>query len=47
MDKLTDSDTENERDKCRLENKAGFKELPDGKNFLYNNGTRSRFKKTS
>jgi hypothetical protein len=34
MEEISDSETE--EDECRLESKAGFKELPDGKNFLYN-----------
>ena len=38
LKELTDSnyDSETEKDECRLESKAGFKELPDAKNFLYN-----------
>ena len=36
MDQVIDSDTESEEDQCRLESKAGFKKLPDGKNFSYN-----------
>jgi hypothetical protein len=36
LEEVTDSDSETEEDECRLESKAGFKELPDGKNFLYN-----------
>jgi len=36
LEEVTDSDSEIEEDECRLENKSGFKELPDGKNFLYN-----------
>lgn len=35
MNQVIDSDTESEEDQCRLESKAGFKELPDGKNFSY------------
>ena len=35
-EEVTDSDSETEEDGCRLESKAGFKELPDGKTFLYN-----------
>jgi hypothetical protein len=37
LEKETDSESEIETEsECRLENKAGFKELPDGKNFSYN-----------
>lgn len=36
LEEETDSDSESEEDECRLESKASFKELPDGKNFLYN-----------
>jgi hypothetical protein len=36
LEEVTDSDSETEEDQCRLESKASFKELPDGKNFLYN-----------
>jgi hypothetical protein len=37
MNEVTDSDSdlESEEDQCRLESKAGFKELPDSKNFSY------------
>jgi len=38
MKEVSDSDTESEEDQCRIDqqNKAGFKELPDSKNFSYN-----------
>ena len=38
---MSDSDSETEDDQCQLEEKAGFRELPNGKTFLYdmNNGT--------
>ena len=36
LEEVTDSDSETKEDECRLESKAGFKELPDGKNFLCN-----------
>lgn len=36
LEEVTDSDSETEENECRLERKAGFKELPDGKTFLYN-----------
>jgi len=35
LEKVSDSDSETEEDECRLESKAGFNELPDSKNFLY------------
>jgi len=35
MNQAIDSDTESKKDQRRLESKADFKELPDGKNFLY------------
>jgi hypothetical protein len=35
LEEVTDSDSESEENECRLKSKAGFKELPDGKIFVY------------
>lgn len=35
LEEVTDSDSETEENECRVKSKAGFKELPDGKNFVY------------
>src|SRR5687767_10720740 len=35
LEEVTDSDSETEENECRLKSKAGFKELPDGKIFVY------------
>lgn len=35
LEEVTDSDSETEENECRLKSKAGFKELPDGKSFVY------------
>lgn len=45
LEEVTDSDSETEEDQCRLESKASFKELPDGRNFLYNMGQGRGLKK--
>lgn len=47
MDEVIDSDSdlESEEDQCRLESKAGFKELPDSKHFSYDMEEGSGLKK--